>query len=121
LGSFRRLQKKSALATPSWRFEKQNGLAVVEELDQPVELRVSADERTFVIEERRRATELRGKIALVPTAERMDVSGRDDADTARPPRSRLSTDHNLYVLIQGCQQVHQAFDGEPCKLVVTKR
>ena len=30
-------------------------------------------------------------------------------------------DHDLHVLIERGEKLHQAFDGEPCKLVVTPK
>ena len=48
-------------------------------------------------------------------------SGCDDTDSTSLPRAGLSPDHNLDVLVERRQQVHQAFHGEARELVVTKR
>ena len=47
--------------------------------------------------------------------------GGDDADPASLPRAWLSSNHDLDILVERRQQVHQAFDGEARQLVVTKR
>jgi hypothetical protein len=37
------------------------------------------------------------------------------------PRAGFAPNHNLYILVEGRQQVHQTFDGKPRELVVPKR
>ena len=49
------------------------------------------------------------------------VCGGDDADPTSLPRAGLSPNHDLDILVERRQQVHQAFDGEARQLVVTKR
>jgi hypothetical protein len=48
-------------------------------------------------------------------------SGRDDANPTSLPRAGLPPNHDLDVLIERRQKVHQAFDGKACQLVATKR
>jgi hypothetical protein len=45
--------------------------------------------------------------------------GRDDADPTGLPRAGLSSNHDLHIQVDRCQQVHQAFDGEAYQLVAT--
>jgi hypothetical protein len=45
----------------------------------------------------------------------------DDTDSSRLPRAGLSPNHNLNILIERGQKIHQAFDGEALQLVATKR
>jgi hypothetical protein len=44
----------------------------------------------------------------------------DDANPPSLPRAGLPPNHDLDVLVDRRQQVHQAFDGEPLQLVMTK-
>ncbi len=48
-------------------------------------------------------------------------SGRNDANSACLSRAGFSPNHDLDVLVERRQQVHQAFDGEARQLVVTER
>jgi hypothetical protein len=48
------------------------------------------------------------------------ASRRNDADPGRLAGPRLPPNHDLDVLIERRQQVHQALDGEAGKLVVPK-
>src|SRR5262245_18261687 len=52
---------------------------------------------------------------------RRNLLRRNDADAAGLARSRLAADDDLDVLIERRQEVHQAFHGEACQLVVTER
>ena len=45
----------------------------------------------------------------------------EDTNPSRLPRAGLSPDHDLDILVERRQQVHQTFDGEARQLVVTKR
>src|SRR5262249_22122494 len=47
-------------------------------------------------------------------------SSCDHADPTSLQRAGLSPNHDLDILVERRQQVHQAFNGEPCQLVVTK-
>jgi len=44
-----------------------------------------------------------------------------DHNSAASPRSRLASDRDLDILIQGGKKVHQAFYGESFELVVAER
>ena len=50
----------------------------------------------------------------------MQTSGGDNADPTGFSRTWLSPNHDLDVLVERRQQVHQAFDGEASQLVVSK-
>ncbi len=45
----------------------------------------------------------------------------DDGDSGNFPRGGFLPNHDLDVLVERRQEVHQTFDGEACQLVVTKR
>ena len=46
---------------------------------------------------------------------------RDDADPTSLPRAGFSPNHDLDILVERRQQIHQAFEREARQLVVTKR
>jgi hypothetical protein len=56
-----------------------------------------------------------------PPAHWKPGSCRDDADPPSLPRAGLPANHDLDVLVECRQQVHQAFDGETRQLVVAER
>jgi hypothetical protein len=58
-----------------------------------------------------------GRRMLTGQAQR---SGRHHPDTPCSPGARLPPNHNLDILVERRQQVHQAFHREPRKLVVTE-
>jgi len=49
------------------------------------------------------------------------MARRDDANPTSLPRAGLSSNHDLDVLIERHQQVHQAFEREARQLVMTER